>query len=239
MQYYQNHMGIKMTKFEEFIEESKVFFDSYEVIIGDKSNFPSRFKNASFVGIAGKYYLNRTYQNELYQDEFNLVVIVDKSGQFLVPIVWLPKETIPFGFEHVYQDKTCCLGVTHELISIWGKDQTAKDFFDKIVDTFLINYLSYKNNKVCITGDRPHGKLGITDYYKKFFNVNSEQCENILRYINIKAKKKEYAKGHNQCPCESGNILRKCHGEQINTFINSLYADKRLLEAFEKDMVGI
>lgn len=29
------------------------------------------------------------------------------------------------------------------------------------------------------------------------------------------------------------------YGEQINTFINSLYADKRLLEAFEKDMVGI
>ena len=228
-----------MTKFDVFIEDSKAFFDTYKIIVGDKSNFPTRFRNGGFIGISGKYCLNRVYKSEFYQNEFYIVVIVDRTGNFPVPILWLPNEKSPFGFEHIYQDKTCCLGVTHEIITIWGEVQTAKDFFDKIIDTFLINYLSYKNNRVCVTGDRPHGKLGITDYYKKFFNVDNEQCEKILRYVKIKAKRREYAKGHNRCPCDSGNILRKCHGEQISAFINSLYADKRLLEAFEKDMLGI
>ena len=111
-------MDIKMARFDDFIEESKNFFDTYEILVGDKSNFPTRFRNASFIGISGKYCLNRVYKSEFYQDEFYIVVIVDRTGTFPIPILWLPNEKIPFGFEHIYQDKTCCLGVTHELITI-------------------------------------------------------------------------------------------------------------------------
>lgn len=99
----------------------------------DKTDMQLNTGKGSFTAIAGEYFLNREFNEKIYQQIFYLVVIVDKTGQLSIPIVYLPKEQRPYKFEHLYKDNSCCLGLTHELIGIWGEKQSAIDFFEKII----------------------------------------------------------------------------------------------------------
>ena len=120
-----------------FIEEAGALFENYCIL--DKTDMQLNTGKGSFTAIAGEYFLNREFKGKIYQCIFYLVVIVDKTGQLSIPIVYLPKEQRPYKFEHLYKDNSCCLGLTHELIGIWGEKQSAIDFFEKIIDPFLIN----------------------------------------------------------------------------------------------------
>lgn len=168
-----------------------------------------------------------------------MVVLADRTKSFVLPIVWLPHEKRPFGFEHLYTDNTCCLGLTHEIISIWGSKQSAQEFFDNVVDIFLINLLAFRRNGKCATDERPHAEVGICDYYKNLFGMTAAECLNSLPYLFQKVSRSEFAKGHNLCPCGSNKKLRHCHGEQINSFIKSLYSNMELKKAFLQDIRGL
>jgi hypothetical protein len=229
-------MGSNMQDYNVFINEASVLFEKY--IILDSCAVDSldlKRCKGSFIAIAGAYFLNRQFGDEVYQHTFNMVVLLDRSKRLVLPIVWLPCEEKPARFEHLYADKTCCLGLTHEVISIWGDKQLAKDFFDKIVDIFLINLLSFRQIGKCATEERPHAEAGIIDYYKDLIGMTATECRNALPYLHQKVSCNELAKGHNPCPCGGGKILRHCHGEQINSFLNDLYSNKELKKAFLQD----
>ncbi len=226
-----------MKNVNAFIEEACALFESYTIFDGEKVKKLklSRCDN-SFVGIGGEYYLNRILNGELYQHYFDIVILIDKTNHFIIPIVWLPNEKKPYGFEHMYSDNTCCLGLTHEIILIWGKEQSAKDFFEKIVDIFLINLISYRNTKRCATPDRPHGEQGILEYYGEILDIRLDKCLKALNYIYDKVKRGIVAKGHHLCPCESGKRMRECHGQKIYSFINDLNNNPELKAGFFLDV---
>lgn len=222
--------------YNSFIEEAGALFENYCIL--DKTDMQLDTGKGSFTAIAGEYFLNREFNEKIYQHIFYLVVIVDKTGQLSIPIVYLPKEQRPYKFEHLYKDNSCCLGLTHELIGIWGEKQSAIDFFEKIIDPFLINLLSCRNTGKCATEERPHGEDGLADYYKDLLGMTAIECKNALFYLYQKVRRGELAKGHNPCPCGSGKKLRHCHGKQINEFLNHLYVNRIFQKAFIQDVAG-
>ena len=219
-----------------FIEEAGALFENYRIL--DKSEIKLNTGKGSVIAIAGEYFLNREFESTVYQHSFYLVVLIDRTKQLSIPIVWLPKEKRPYKFEHLYPDNTCCLGLTHEVIEIWGEKQSAKDFFEKIIDPFLINLLCCRYSGKCATGERPHGEYGVVDYYKNLLGMTAIECKNALPYLYRKTMRDELAKGHNPCPCGSGEKLRHCHREKINQFLNHLYANKTLKKAFIQDVAN-
>ena len=225
-----------MKNFNAFIEEARPLFENYRILDSNAVNaLKINVGKGSFIAIAGEYFLNCNIKEDIYQHTFYLVVLLDKTKHFVLPIVWLPYEKIPWKFEHVYSDKTCCLGLTYEVLKIWGEEQTAQDFFEKIIDVFLINLLSFRNKGKCVTGERPHGEAGLIDYYKDLFDMTADEFRNALPYIYRKVIRKEFAKGHNLCPCGNKEIVRRCHGEKINSFLDNLYASNELKEGFIQD----
>ena len=227
-----------MKDYNKFIEEAKPLFERY-LIIESKDGTSLPIKTSSFIAIVGDYFLNREFNGKYFQHTFKLVIILDRTGEFVIPIVWLPDEKRPYGFEHMYKNNTCCLGLTHEIVSIWGENQTAYEFFDRILDIFLVNFLSYRLYRHCVTDERPHGTVGIVDYYKDIFCMDEGECYKTLLYLYNKVIRNEYAKGHNKCPCGSGKNIRNCHVAQFNNFLDCLYSNTELKKAFIQDLQGI
>lgn len=226
-----------MKNYNAFINEAQALFEKCYFLNKDAvNNLNLRHCKGSFLAIRGEYYLNRVFNGRIYQHYFDLVILIDKMNHFVIPIIYLPNEIKPYGFEHMYPDNTCCLGLAHEIIQIWGKEQLAEDFFEKIVNIFLINLLSYRLSKRCVTEERPHNKEGVIDYYGELLGINGQECLNTLIYIYTKVKHNELARGHNLCPCKSGKILRNCHFFQIANFINSLNINPELKGGFLQDI---
>ena len=228
---------------DRFIEEAKALFESYQPLDSNDVDGLNLARlqncNGSFKAINGDYYLNRSYNGLVFQRHFDMTIIVDRTGRLVIPIVFLRKEKQLYGYLHFLKDNTCCLGLTHEVIIAWGEKQEAKVFFEDIVDIFLIDYLTFKETKKFAYGEeRPHDEMGTVDYYKGLLEMESHGCTVALRYIYDKVNRREYAKGHNLCPCGNGKAIRHCHGVQINSFINSLNINTELKAAFLQDLRG-
>lgn len=226
-----------MKDYNKFLIEVGALFERYSLLNTVEVNNLnlSRCRN-SFIGIRGQYYLNCSFKGKAYQKLFDITILIDKTGHSSIPILLLRNERKPPEFEHIYKDNTCCLGLTHEIISIWGEEQSAIVFFEKIINIFLINLISFQNYKKCATEERPHGVTGLLEYYAEVLIMSIKGCENTLPYILKRIKRKEYAKGHNICPCGSGRIIRNCHSSQINTFIKNLNSNPELRAGFLQDI---
>jgi len=60
-------------------------------------------------------------------------------------------------------------------------------------------------------GEWRHGGAGLWDSYKGLLGVDQDLV--VLAFLRMLADN-DY-KGHVPCPCGSGLILRKCHGQQL------------------------
>jgi hypothetical protein len=237
------NIGCEMKDHNQFIDDAKLKFKEYRVVDSDCSlNAVSKLNiddiQGSFIAIAGDYLLNCEFNSIIYKQEFYLVIVLDRTGTFRIPIVQLPKER-KGQFEHIYPDLTCCLGHTHEIIQLWNKEQNAIDFIEKFIDPFLINFISFKNTKKCATEEWKHGYDGTKDYYSGLLQMNPSECHYTLPYIYDRIKINKMAKGHHPCPCGSDKHLRICHAQNVNSFMNELQENKELLLAFMQDMRGI
>jgi hypothetical protein len=61
--------------------------------------------------------------------------------------------------------------------------------------------------------ERPHGAAGICEFYSAY--IDSSSPPHVMRLLQL-LQKKEF-KGHWLCPCGSGQILRRCHGQSVRT----------------------
>ena len=61
-------------------------------------------------------------------------------------------------------------------------------------------------------GERPHFGKGIHEFYAELLGIPNEA--DIIGFMKLLARKNQ-PKGHELCPCNSGNRLRNCHRELI------------------------
>lgn len=216
-----------MKDHRKFIEDTKKIFTRYQEIEIEK-NSPT----SEGLTIKGSYHLYREHENKVYDETFDLEISVSNHHEELYPRV-NRFEGIPKGFNHVFDNGTCCLGLNYEILDAWGPRST-EIFFEEILDPYLMNVISFREDEKCITGERPHGGEGVTQYYSKFFTgIPEEKIHNILKYLHGKLIRDERLNRQSPCPCGSGQKLNNCHYEELDRLHSKLKEDSK--EAFLKD----
>lgn len=104
-----------------------------------------------------------------------------------------------------------CLGAPVDVKRRFSCSPSLLHFVNDLVVPFLYAF-SYKER----FGERPwgelsHGGKGVLQFYYEFFDANDLKA--VLRLLKILAD--DSYRGHHPCPCESGKILRRCHGPQL------------------------
>jgi len=116
---------------------------------------------------------------------------------------------IPQEF-HKFSDECLCLGTPAIINMVFAKDPTLIVFIEKLLIPYLYSYCYKEKHGVMPYGEL-HGEEGIYESYKDVFKTSSDYVA--LQLLKILAE--DNYRGHLPCPCESGKIVRKCHGPTL------------------------
>lgn len=161
--------------------------------------------------LAGPYALDATYNGVRLAEDFDIQLLVPGDYPASLPKVKETSDIIDSGYEHLYLDGTLCLGVRGELLLAQLENPSLVALLDGPVRSYLYSYLFRKRYGYYPFGDRAHGAPGILHYYGELFGETD--FPTIVKLLGAVCFE-EY-RGHLPCPCGSGLIVRKCHGEAI------------------------
>lgn len=161
--------------------------------------------------VAGPYTLDATHNGIRLAEDFSLQLIVPDDYPARLPKVKEISGAIDSEYEHLYCDETFCLGVCGELFLTQLENPSLVALLDGPVRSYLHSYLFQKRYGYYPFGDRAHGASGVLQYYGELF----EETDIFTTIKLLKAVCLDEYRGHLPCPCGSGLITRKCHGETI------------------------
>ena len=124
-----------------------------------------------------------------------------------------PKLPINDIDRHIMSDGSACLGVYTDIMTRWFLKPDIVNFLENFVAPFLVWQAYYDaHQKPPPWGDRSHFSEGIIEYYAELLGIN--RCQAIVEFMKLLARKNR-PKGHEICPCGSGERLRNCHRELL------------------------
>lgn len=164
----------------------------------------------------GDYCLDAEYDGVRLVETFVIRVAIPPDYPKSVSSVKEISNIISSDYEHLYEDRSFCLGIDGELRMGILDNPSMVAFLEGPVRSYLYSALFYRRYGRYPFGDRAHGSFGIMQFYMEMFDVdNASQALDIIRFIEI-----GNYRGHLPCPCGSGVKLRNCHGEQLFEIIN-------------------
>lgn len=172
------------------------------------------------------YRLNAEYDDIPLVEDFELEILIHKDYPNIVPKVFEVSHLIPLDYEHLYSDRSFCLGINGELLMQLHRDASLVAFIEGPVRSYLYSAVFHETYGRYPFGDRPHGSNGILDFYKERFDVEDELSAYQIMVFIAKGK----YRGHLQCPCGSGIRTRNCHGDQLLSAINSFERETVILD---------
>jgi hypothetical protein len=182
--------------------------DEYAAV---KERYPDLLLLKDFTGIwkiVGNLHFNGNNGTVEIEDEYFVEIIIPENYPIDLPSVKELGGRIPKGF-HRYTDGTLCLGTPLALKMRFHQNPTLRGFIENCLVEYLYGY-SYKlDHNQLPFGEFSHGTQGIIEHYQDLFKT--EKLQILLRMLEILAN--ENYRGHNLCPCGSGEKLRKCHGK--------------------------
>lgn len=169
------------------------------------------------VTFVGDYLLDAEYQGVRLVEQYGLRISVPIDFPTHLPKVNETTGLIPVEYEHLYSDRSFCLGVDGEIALKLSREPTLSNYLDTFVRGYLYSANFFFTYGRYPFGDRAHGGNGILDAYKELFDVDSGLAAfRLLGYIALSSYR-----GHLDCPCGSGIRARYCHGPLILDIIKS------------------
>lgn len=132
------------------------------------------------------------------------------------------------------RDESACLFLTDERWKHWPKGAPLSDFLSGPVNQFFLSQIWFDLHGTWIFGERAHAEEGIRQYYQEELGFSEPKKLKIaLSYLTNKL-----IKGHWACPCGSGNVLRKCHGDKLRELQTKITPQqaRRTLKYFLDDL---
>lgn len=167
----------------------------------------SKDKNNAF--ILGKLHINCEYKDEHIIDEYEVAISIPSKYPNELPKIREVARRIPLKYGHVYKDGELCLAPDEEIKLFFSGEISLNSWIDNYVVPYLFGYSYYEKYGVMPFGERSHGKAGIKEFYKDFFNIITEnQLKKMFDYVINKTYR---YRGHQLCPCGSGKKVRDCH----------------------------
>lgn len=202
------------------IEELLRFFPKLEIIESNEMN----------VLLSGTIGINvRLDFFSLRKDYFLEICIPLNLNKF--PYVIDVGNHIESHYPHIYQNRILCLETNATIAMHFLEKFNLFNWMNEFVIPYYVSYEYYQQYGIYPFGQRSHGWKGILESYSDILKTNDcFEAYKIMRYISLKTYR-----GHNLCPCGSGNKIRCCHGKYMLQF----YKKKELQNNLKKDLLFI
>jgi hypothetical protein len=145
------------------------------------------------------------------QIEYGICILLPDNYPKQAPVLFCNDPKLPIGNidRHILDDGTACLGIYADIMTRWSLHPDIINFLENFVAPFLVWQVYYDaHQKPPSWGQRSHFSEGIIEYYAELLSMNKSQS--IVEFMKLLARKNR-PKGHEQCPCGSGERLRNCH----------------------------
>ena len=136
-----------------------------------------------------------------------------------VPKLWCNPREIPWEIDrHVYGNGLACLCVTSEYRKHWPPGSDLADFLSTLVRPYLVGQAYYQDHGHWPPGhERSHGINGIIEAYRDLLAPLGAVTQAVIRDFAHLLARRTHPKGHEPCPCGSGEQLRRCHQALLMT----------------------
>lgn len=144
------------------------------------------------------------------QIEYGIVLVLPNNYPKCPPAMFCNDPRLPLDDinRHIIRDGRACLGVHGEISMRWSSNSTIVDFLKIFVAPFLAWQTYYDiYHKMPPWGERSHFEQGILEFYAELFGRAADSS--VIGFIRLLARKNR-PKGHELCPCNSGERLRNC-----------------------------
>ena len=149
------------------------------------------------------------------QIEYGIVLVLTSNYPKAAPLMFCndPKLPIDNIDRHIMSDGRACLGVQAEISMRWSPGSTIVDFLDSLVAPFLVWQAYYDvHQEPPPWGERSHFTQGILEFYAELLGRPTDSS--VVSFMRLLARKNR-PKGHELCPCNSGERLRDCHRDLL------------------------
>jgi len=188
------------------------------------------------VRLRGSFTLHKEYGCFQVLDDYEIEIVIPIASPKLPYVIDVQKHINP-DYQHYYTDGKLCLETDVKIISDFVDGFDLLRWMDKYVESYFFTYEYYMRFGEFPYGERSHGLDGVLESYQELLGAeNLQETYDIMRFITTNCYR-----GHSLCPCQSGEKLRKCHGEKILPFYNYnvLYEtikndENRITEAIKK-----
>lgn len=147
--------------------------------------------------------------------EYGIVLVLPGDYPKRPPVMYCNDPKLPIGNidRHIMSDGRACLAVHAEIGTRWPPGSTIIDFLDILVAPFLA-WQAYHDEyqKPPPWGECSHGAQGIIEYYAELLSRSADSS--VVGFMRLLARKNR-PKGHEPCPCNSGERLRNCHRDLV------------------------
>jgi len=165
--------------------------------------------------VSGTYALNPTTDELLGQGpiaRYQVGIHFPSAFPKAEPVVFETGNTIPHDADHhINPDGSCCV-VIWEVWASSTKRVSVQAYFDGPLRNFFLGQHQKATTGKWPFGEERHGKEGLIDAFAD--RLSSSRSEKKIRYL-LRLLSKDWPKGHWDCPCGSGKIVRKCCAERL------------------------
>ena len=165
--------------------------------------------------VSGTYSLNPTTGDSIGQGpiaSYQVGIYFPSAFPKAEPVVFETGNTIPHDADHhINPDGTCCV-VIWEMWASSTRRVSVQAYFDGPLRNFFLGQHQKAATGKWPFGEERHGKAGLIDAFASWLSCS--QNEKKIRYL-LRLLSKDWPKGHWDCPCGSGKIVRKCCAEQL------------------------
>ena len=172
------------------------------------------------------------------QIEYGIFILIPNNYPRQLPNMFCNDPKLPIGDidRHIMDSGSVCLGVYADIMTRWSLKPDIVNFLEGFVAPFLVWQAYYDvHQKPPPWGERSHFAEGIIEYYAELLGINRRKI--VVEFMRLLARKNR-PKGHEICPCDSGERLRNCHRELLYSTrekVSWQYVDKDLQTVLRDD----
>jgi len=172
--------------------------------------------------VSGTYALNPTTDDLIGQGpiaSYQVGIHFPPAFPKAEPVVLETGNTIPHDADHhINPDGSCCV-VIWEVWASSTKSVSVQAYFDGPLRNFFLGQYQKGETGKWPFGEERHGKEGLIDAFAD--RLSCSRSEKKIRYL-LRLLSKDWPKGHWDCPCGSGKIVRKCCAERLARLANEV-----------------
>ncbi len=181
-----------------------------------------------------------------FKSAFKIRLIIPPNYPEMYPWVWEIGDRIPEDYEHLFTNKSFCLGARIVVYKKFASDRRLLPFVRNQVVEFLSQFCYLMEYGKLPWGELSH-RYGTLAHYQEFFSITeTRKVLGMLKFLADNRRKNKFD-GRIHCPCESGKRIKSCHDVQLredalcpnHIFRNDIYTIlKGLNDDDRRDVIG-